>query len=156
VSTATDEPGSASPALAAVEGVVEAARTMARDEPSIRAIALVGSCARGTAGAESDIDLVVLTFEPERLCRRRDWFTRFGPVDLVGQRQFGAVTERRLRRDDGVEIEVGLTAASWADTDPLDGGTARVVREGFIIVFDPDGLLARLEAAVTASAGHDH
>ena len=59
-------------------------------------------------------------------------------------------------KPDGVEIEVGLTAPSWADTDPLDSGTARVVREGFSIVFDPDGLLARLEGAVGRATVHDH
>jgi hypothetical protein len=145
--------GRASPALAAVDGVLEAARTMARDEPSIRAIALVGSCALGTAGPASDVDLVILADDPAPLCRRSDWFSRFGPVVLCGQRQFGEVTERRLRRDDGLEIEIGLAALSWAATEPVDGGTARVVREGFTIVFDLDGLLARLEAAVTASTG---
>jgi uncharacterized protein len=141
-------------ALAAVDDVLDAARALALDEPSIRGIALVGSCARGTAGPASDVDLVILATDPERWCRRSDWFTRFGPVVLHGQRRFGDVTERRLRRDDGVEIEVGLTALSWADTDPLDGATARVVREGFSIVFDPDGLLARLGDAVAASTGH--
>jgi hypothetical protein len=156
VTGAAAGPGVASPALAAVDGVLEAARDMARDEPSIRAIALVGSCARGTAGPASDVDLVILVTDPERWCRRSDWFARFGSVVLHGQRQFGDVTERRLQRTDGVEIEVGLTAPSWADTDPLDSGTARVVREGFSIVFDPDGLLARLEGAVGRATVHDH
>jgi uncharacterized protein len=156
VTRAAPGAGSASPASVALDGVLEAAAAMARSEPSILAIALVGSCARGTAGPESDIDLVILADDPVPLCRRSDWFTRFGPVVLQGQREFGDVTERRLRRDDGVEIEVGLTAPSWADTDPVDGGTARVVREGFTIVFDPDGLLAQLQAAVTSSTGSDH
>jgi hypothetical protein len=147
-------PRAASPALAALDGVLDAARALALGEPSIRGVALVGSCARGTAGPASDVDLVILAIDPERWGQQSDWFTRFGPVVLHGQRQFGDVNERRLRRDDGVEIEVGLTALSWADTDPLDGGTARVVREGFSIVLDPDGLLARLADAVAASTGH--
>ena len=146
----------ASPASAAVDGVLEAARGLAGDEPSIRAIALVGSCARGTAGPESDIDLVILAEDAEQLGRRNDWFTRFGSVVLRSQRQFGDVSERRLRRNDGVEIEFGLTSLSWAGTDPVDAGTARVVREGFTVVFDPDGLLARLGAVVGSPTGNDH
>jgi uncharacterized protein len=156
VTPASAAPQSTSPALAAVDDVLAAARSMARDEPSIRAIALVGSCARGTAGPASDVDLVVLAIDPGPLRQRSDWFTRFGPVVLHGQRQFGDVTERRLRRDDGLEIEVGLTGPVWAGTDPVDAGTARVVQEGFTIVFDPDGILARLAAAVRASTGNDH
>jgi hypothetical protein len=131
-----------------VDDVLLAALTMARHEPSVHAIALVGSCARGTPGPDSDIDLVVLTSDQRDLCLRRDWFTHFGPVQLVGQRQFGDVAERRLRRSDGVEIEVGLAPLTWAGTDPVDTGTGRVVREGFSIVLDPHGTLAGLARAV--------
>jgi uncharacterized protein len=143
-----DGPGdglaAASPALGALDEILHAALALARTEPSVHAIALVGSCARGTPGPDSDVDLVILSAEPDDLCRRGDWFTHFGSVTSVGQRQFGDVTERRLRRGDGVDIEIGLAPLSWAETDPLDRGTARVVREGFAIVFDPHGTLAEL------------
>jgi uncharacterized protein len=137
-----------SPALGALDEVLRAALALARTEPCVYAIALVGSCARGTPGPDSDVDLVVLSTEPDDLCRRGDWLTHFGSVTLVGQRQFGDVTERRLRRGDGVDIEIGLAPLSWADTNPVDAGTARVVREGFSIVFDPHGTLAELVEVV--------
>jgi predicted nucleotidyltransferase len=121
---------------------------MARAEPGVCAIALVGSCARGTPGPDSDIDLVVLTTDQGDLGGRTDWFAHFGSVQLVRQRQFGDVAERRLRRRDGVEIEVGLAPLAWAATDPVDPGTLRVVRDGFSIVLDPDGTLAGLAGAV--------
>lgn len=142
----TGSPGgvAATPAAAALDDVLRAAGALARAEPGVRAIALVGSCARGTPGRDSDIDLVVLGTDPRDLGRRDDWFTHFGKVALVGRRRFGEVTERRLRRSDGVEVEVGLAPLSWAATNPVDAGTARVVREGFGIVFDPDGALAGL------------
>jgi predicted nucleotidyltransferase len=132
----------------AVDGVVQAARRMALSEPGVRAVALVGSCARGTPRPDSDIDLVVLTTDHEDMCAREDWFDHFGPVELVRRRQFGDVAERRLRRSDGVEIEVGLAPVTWAGTDPVDTGTARVVGDGFSIVLDADGALAGLAAAV--------
>lgn len=136
------------PGLAVLDEVLGAARRLAVSEGSIVALALVGSCARGNPGPDSDIDLVVLTTDKADLCGRNDWFGAFGSVALVRQLEFGDVAERRLRRADGVEIEVGLAAPSWASTDPVDAGTARVVREGFSIVLDHDGLLARLAAAV--------
>jgi hypothetical protein len=145
---ARDGLAAASPALVALDEVLHAALALALAEPSIHAVALVGSCARGTPGPHSDVDLVILCAEPDDLCRRGDWFTHFGSVTLVGQREFGDVTERRLRRGDGVDIEIGLALLSWADTDPVDAGTARVVREGFTTVFDPHGTLARLAEVV--------
>jgi hypothetical protein len=51
-----------------------------------------------------------------------------------------------------VDIEIGLAPLSWADTDPVDAGTARVVREGFSIVFDPHGTLAGLADVVEPAA----
>jgi uncharacterized protein len=136
------------PAMGALGEVLRAALALARTEPCVHAIALVGSCARGTPGPDSDVDLVILSTEPDDLLGRGDWFTHFGSVTLVGQRQFGDVTERRLRRGDGVDIEIGLAPLSWADTNPVDVGTARVVREGFSIVFDPHGTLAGLADVV--------
>jgi uncharacterized protein len=145
---AGDDLVAASPALVALDEVLHAALALGRTEPSVHAIALVGSCARGTPGPDSDVDLLILCAEPDDLCRRGDWFTHFGSVTSVGQRQFGDVTERRLRRGDGVDIEIGLAPLSWADADPVDAGTARVVRDGFSIVFDPHGTLAGLAEVV--------
>ncbi len=115
-SGAGDGLDAASPALGALDEVLRAALALARTEPSLHAIALVGSCARGTPGPDADVDLVILSAEPDDLCRRGDSFTHFGSVTLVGQRQFGDVTERRLRRGDGLDIEIGLAPPSWAET----------------------------------------
>jgi predicted nucleotidyltransferase len=147
-SGSSDDLAAASPAQGALDEVLHAALALARTEPSVHAIALVGSCARGTPGPESDVDLVILSTDPDDLCQRGDWVSHFGSVTLVGQRQFGDVTERRLRRGDGVDIEIGLAPLSWAETHPVDAGTARVVREGFSIVFDPHGTLAGLVGPV--------
>lgn len=58
------------------------------------------------------------------------------------------MTERRLRLRSGLEIEFGIAPLSWASTAPLDAGTARVIHDGYIPIFDPDGLLRRLIRAV--------
>jgi hypothetical protein len=59
------------------------------------------------------------------------WFTTFGAVTLVRREDFGLIQERRLRRDDdGLEIEIGIGGRDWATIDPIDAGTARVVRDG--------------------------
>ena len=87
-SGAGDGLAAASPAQVALDEVLHAALALAlAEQPSVHAIALVGSCARGTPGPDSDVDLVILCAEPDDLCRRGDWFTHFGSVTLVGQRQ---------------------------------------------------------------------
>jgi uncharacterized protein len=147
--------GASNAVAQAVDEVLHQARSWAAAEPRIQAIALVGSCARGTPRPDSDIDLVVLATDPETLGTTQEWFSHFGTVTLVQQRQFGPVAERRLRRHDGIEIEVGLAPLNWADTDPLDGGTQMVVRGGFTLVCDPGGILTGLAAAAGGTAGHD-
>jgi predicted nucleotidyltransferase len=44
--------------------IIDAIVIWATAEPTIKALALVGSHARGTARADSDIDLVLLTTHP--------------------------------------------------------------------------------------------
>jgi hypothetical protein len=51
----------------------------------------------------------------------------------------------------GFEIEFGFAAPSWASTEPLDAGTARVVRDGCLPLHDPSGALELLIAAVRAT-----
>ncbi len=130
--------------------VLDAARRWADEDARIRAIALVGSWARGVARADSDVDLLVLATDVEVLLDDRAWFGRFG-LGLVGARDFGAIQERRIRRASGLEVEIGIGDPSWASTDPLDEGTRRVASDGLRIVADPDGLLARLSRALRAS-----
>ena len=43
-----------------------------------------------------------------------------------------------------MEVEFGITTPAWAHIDPVDAGTARVVRDGAQIIHDPAGMLARL------------
>ncbi len=52
----------------------------------------------------------------------------------------------------GLEIEFGIGSPTWAATDPLDPGTKRVIRDGLHILYDPDGLLTAVQAAVRATS----
>jgi len=134
--------------LREVSEVMTSAAEWAKREPEICGIAVVGSWARMTAGMESDIDLVVLTGDAERYLEHDDWFGTFAAVDVVRREQWGPyLSEVRLRRASGLEIEVGITRLTWANTDPVDPGTRRVVTDGMRIVHDPDRVFATLQAA---------
>ncbi len=114
----------------------------------VRAIALVGSWARGEASCGSDVDVVLLTTDPASYLTTDDWALALG-AKVVGTRQWGVLTERRLLTATGVEVDFGVVHPSWAATAPIDEGTAEVARDGLIPVYDPDAVLQRLKHAVT-------
>jgi predicted nucleotidyltransferase len=140
--------------LAEVDDVLAAVGAWGPRRDDIRAVALVGSWARGTATTTSDVDVVVLTDRVIGYVASADWV-----ADAVGERaamvrtaDWGVLTERRVRLSSGLEVEFGFAPCSWAAVDPVDPGTAAVVRDGCVPLFDPDGLLDRLAAAVRRGA----
>ena len=112
-------------------------------------MALVGSRARGTAPPDSDLDLVLLSESPERYVECEDWAQELGAPAVQASAQRGALIEQRLRLATGLELDVAIGSSRWASLDPLDRGTAGVVRDGCRIIYDPEGLLAGLKDAVS-------
>jgi uncharacterized protein len=139
---ATDLPKEVELFLAAVVALAEA-----RDD--VRAVALVGSHARGVARPDSDVDVVVLTTDPDMYVDDCDWIKALPGASLLSTRRWGALTERRLVLAGGTEVDFGVARPSWASTLPVDAGTAHVVRDGLVAIHDPDGLLAHVLAAVS-------
>jgi diamine N-acetyltransferase len=107
------------------------------------AAALVGSHARGTATPESDVDLVVLTSDPERYVRDTGWAAELGPVSRSAIERFGRVTSVRVWYTDGPEVEYGFAHEDWAAV-PADPGTREVVDGGLRVLFERRPLLSLL------------
>lgn len=126
---------------------MERARDWAAARPDVVAVGLAGSWARGEARADSDADLVILTIEPRRYLEDEAWVRELGGLRVVETQAWGPLTERRFVLPSGLEVEAGIVPTSWASTDPIDSGTLGVVRDGFRVVYDPEGLLARLVEA---------
>ncbi len=122
----------------------------AAGRPDVVAVGLAGSQARGTAGPDSDVDLVVLTGDRDGYLGA-GWVAGLlgaGATDLRTQR-WGPLLERRFRLPGGLEVELGFAPESWAAL-PADPGTAGVVADGLVVLHDPAGLLGRLVARVAA------
>jgi hypothetical protein len=134
-----------------VEELLAAIGSWTADQPDLRAVALVGSWVRGTARTDSDVDVVLLTDSPPRYIENEDWLPAFGADAVVRTQRWGVLTERRLIRPSGLEVEVGIVPPMWASTSPLDDGTAEVAAAGLVAVYDPDRLLAHLVHAVDVS-----
>ena len=132
---------------AEVDGVVEQVRAWVLGRPDVLALALAGSWARGDARADSDVDLLVLTADPDAYLGGAWLASAVDPAADIRTRRWGPLLERRFRLPSGLEVELGFAPVGWAAV-PADPGTARVVSDGFVVLHDPSGLLERLVRAV--------
>jgi predicted nucleotidyltransferase len=119
----------------------------AETQEEITGVLLVGSHARGQARPDSDVDVVILAHDPERYLADVSFVHRFGSVTRMETEDWGRVTSLRVWYGDDLEVEFSLTDPGWAAL-PLDPGTAQVVSDGARLLFDRDGMLAALLAAV--------
>ena len=115
-----------------------------REQKEIWAVLLVGSYARDSAKPDSDIDLVVITDEPEIYLDNDLWIKGFGEVKEIIKEDYKAVQVRRVFYGNGLEVEYGITTPDWAKVDPVDPGTERVIKDGAKILLDKNGILELL------------
>ena len=130
--------------------VTAAVAEWAQQQEDVIGVAVVGSWARGSARMDSDVDIVVVTSEVPRYAGCGGWI---GPAlgqtaAIVQTQEWGLLTERRVRLPSGLEVEFGFVPPSWADTDPVDPGTAGVVCGGCEPLHDGLGVIERLIAAL--------
>lgn len=129
-----------------VEAVLGRLTRWAAERRDVRGLALVGSWARGTPTADSDVDVVLLTDSPSSYVDHDDWLAHVGGARLLKTANWGAITERRFAMRSGLEVELGVGAPAWASVNPVDDGTRQVISDAMRILYDPEGLLGRLAA----------
>ena len=122
---------------AEVERVLAAFAEWASVRADVVAVGLVGSWARGAARPDSDVDVVVVSTAPEARVAAGDWPAGLSAAPVLRRRRWGVLVETRLGLPDGLEVEVGVVPTGWT--------SARVVRDGMRILYDPDQRLAALE-----------
>lgn len=133
----------------AIEDLLSAVTRWAAKQTDITGVALVGSYARGAARSASDIDLVVLSRQPERFLEQTSWAACFGEMTACQVEHWGRVTSLRVCYRNHLEVEFGLTTPEWASL-PVDAGTRRVVAAGLRILLDRDGSLHGLRDQVSS------
>jgi hypothetical protein len=146
-----------------IELILRVVLAWATAQPKIRAVALVGSHARGTAGPDSDIDLMLLATDAESFRADTTWVVQID-WHAAGTRpqkwqdeEYGTTWSRRLwLADCRWPVELTFASLTWANADPLDAGTRRVISDGCRILHDPDALLARLCKAIGREIEHAH
>lgn len=105
------------------------------NEPLVEAIILVGSYARGTQKADSDIDLVILTSNKQHYIDNPQIFSAFGLIDRSNIEFYGECTSIRIWYKNGLEVEFGMVPLKWIDL-PLDFGTEQALSDGYKILVD--------------------
>jgi aminoglycoside 6-adenylyltransferase len=130
--------------LGELRPVLDRVVSWARAERNVRAVDLAGSWARNEAHDDSDIDLIILVRSRDALIEDTRWVGRFGTPECVELEDWNAIQSVRVRYDDSREIEFGLGALAWADPSPVDPGTRSVLKAGFVVLYDPDLLMAKL------------
>ena len=113
----------------------------ASTQTDIVAVALVGSHARNSAREDSDVDLVIITDDPQKYLIRTEWTKAFGVVAKQQIEEYGMLTSLRVWYESGLEIEYGFTARAWAQI-PLDEGTKKVIEDGMQVLFERMTLLS--------------
>jgi hypothetical protein len=136
-----------------VSRVLDRVPVLVTMHPEIVAVALVGAWATGAGTDASDIDMVVIASDPTALLATDDWHRMVNEsAQLVRSSSFGAITERRLRLTDGMQVSVGIAAPGWLSTKPMYPATAQVLAGGTVVVHDPKGMLqAAIDAAGKAA-----
>jgi predicted nucleotidyltransferase len=119
----------------------------ASTQADIQALALVGSYARNAATETSDVDLVLITVEPDRYLQDLNWAQRFGAIEKHQLEDYGLVTSVRVWYTNGREIEYGITDQRWA-AHPLDAGIRRVIADGMRILFERGTILSRHQSTI--------
>jgi hypothetical protein len=121
---------------------------------NLRALALLGSWARGEATDASDLDLAILAAKPGVYRGERPPLASLGlktrgyRIASRHRKQYGIVTSHILVLEPAAEVELSFAGLGWAETAPIDPGTRAVISRGFRILVDKDGLLRRVADAV--------
>ena len=123
----------------------------AEAQQDIRGLLIVGSRARAKfpADALSDLDLVVITTDPNRYLNETGWFEDLGLVlvTFIEETAVGQQLERRVLYRGGHDVDFSIFPAS-AFRKLIEGGfplqIQDVFRRGFRVLIDKDKVLEKL------------
>ena len=104
----------------------------ASSRDDVLGVALVGSQARGSATASSDVDVVILAREPEQYFRDTAWTNAFGNPVRQSVEPYGRLTSLRVWYQQGLEVEFGFGDDHWPD----DAGGQAVMEDGMKVLLD--------------------
>ena len=121
-----------------VKEFIDQLRIFAINHAEIESVIIVGFYARGTNKETSDLDLCIITNAKNKMVETPDFVKEFGIVKNMQIEYYGACISIRVWYENGLEVEFGLVGPSWIKM-PLDGGTRKVLNDGYKVVVDKRG-----------------
>jgi aminoglycoside 6-adenylyltransferase len=140
----------------AYEQLIERFIKWAQTEKDIRAAIVIGSRARVDHPADewSDLDIVIITTDPERYWSTTSWIEKIGNpwLTFVEPTPDGRGMERRVLFEGGLDVDfnpmsVDLVGQMVETEVPSD--VADTLRRGMRVLLDKDGLSMQLGASAT-------
>jgi aminoglycoside 6-adenylyltransferase len=135
----------------AYEQLLERFVAWAQTQPDIHAAVVLGSRARTDHPADdwSDLDLLVVISDPDRLLSQIDWLAHLGTpwVTFLEGTAVGGLAERRVLFEGGLEVDfspVPLALVRQFAASGLPPEVAGIFRRGVRVALDKDGLAGRL------------
>ena len=113
----------------------------------IRAVALVGSYARDPGTASSDVDLMIITEDPQKYLTDTSWARVFGVVITKEIDKHGKLTSLRAWYESGLEVKYKFATREWLKT-PLK----QMTDDGLRVLFEKEVLLSPHETSVYKNA----
>jgi predicted nucleotidyltransferase len=118
--------------IAGVKRFLDGVTKWASQRETILAVALVGSQARGTASACSDVDLIILTQDARPFLADTAWLEEFGHPVRQESEQHGNLLVLRVWYQHGLEVEFGFADEAW----PADAGGQAAMADGIRVLMD--------------------
>ena len=130
-----------------VSEIKETAVRLGENDNLISCILLVGSYARNEQKPDSDIDLVVISKDKNKMINIHDWIKKMGEIDSEIKIEYcGEITSLRINCN-GIEYELGIGSAKWIEL-PLDSGTRKVLEDGYIVMYEKDNVMKNVKSEV--------
>jgi aminoglycoside 6-adenylyltransferase len=138
---------------AAMQAIEDRLVAWATERPDIRAALVVGSRGRVDHPADtwSDLDVVLVSTEPEWYLQSADWLNSIGEpwLTFVETTPIGGTKERRVVFAGGYDVDFAIFSLDLF-SQILDADLRIIAGRGVRILLDKDGMLTRIAVAVTA------
>src|SRR6056297_98372 len=116
---------------------------------NFRAAAIIGSRARTEKPADefSDLDILILSNEPEKHIDNTDWLSEIGEVHItfVETLPLGNGKERRVMFANALDVDFAIVPASQSEAMFSSPDIISVFKKGYKILFDKDDLFSHLD-----------
>ncbi len=134
------------PEASAIKLILNKISIIAERNEDVLAVLLVGSYARNKQHEKSDIDIMIITTDDMKYFSDYKWINEIAEVSAVEKENWGIINTLRFFSGK-TEIELNICSTEWI-TLPLDPETERVLRDGYIIIFERNDSLLKIKKTI--------